>query len=250
MNEAPADSALAGPPPDESWPRARWLKFIVVIFTAQVALLFILGENKPVVPRVVTSAPTVRFADGTGELLALNDPTLFVLPQQRDFAAAGCLKTPDIKPPPLRWTEPPRWLPLSADSLGAAFGEFMQNQFFPAQPLNFKPEPELTAPMVAGPALAQNSTLRVAGELAQRQLPAPVNLPSWPHADVLAPCVVQALVDAAGNVVSTVILSPSGDDTADQRALDLARALRFAPAPRPTVGNIIFNWHTVPPANE
>jgi TonB family protein len=154
---------------------------------------------------------------------------------------------PEVKPPSFRWTEPPRWLPLAADGLGAAFGEFVQTNFFAGHPLDFKPAPELSAPALpAEPAPAQNSTLQVEGELAQRQLPSEISLTNWPYADVLAPCVVQAFVDTAGNVVSTVILSPSGYDAADERALEIARALRFAPASQPVIGKIIFNWHTVP----
>jgi hypothetical protein len=38
------------------------------------------------------------------------------------------------------------------------------------------------------------------------------------------------------------------DDAADQRALELAGTLRFAPSSRLTFGKLIFNWHTVPPA--
>jgi TonB family protein len=99
------------------------------------------------------------------------------------------------------------------------------------------------------PAPAQNSTMQIEGELAQRQLlPSQISLTNWPYADVLAPCVVQVLVDAAGNVVSTVLLTPSGYDAADQSALEIARALRFTPLSHLTFGRIIFNWHTVPPA--
>jgi TonB family protein len=54
------------------------------------------------------------------------------------------------------------------------------------------------------------------------------------------------LVDPAGNVVSAILLESSTFDAADQRALQLARNLRFAPAPRLMLGEIIFNWHTVP----
>jgi hypothetical protein len=81
-----------------------------------------------------------------------------------------------------------------------------------------------------------------------------MNLPSWPYADVIAPSCVQVLVNAAGEVVSTTLLpldnrseAASRYDAADQRALDLARTARFAPAPRLTIGRLIFNWHTVPP---
>jgi hypothetical protein len=65
---------------------------------------------------------------------------------------------------------------------------------------------------------------------------------------------VQLLVNEAGDVVSAVLLPPDSGyaatdqyDQADQRALELARAARFAPAPRLTMGRMIFNWHTVPP---
>jgi TonB family protein len=71
-------------------------------------------------------------------------------------------------------------------------------------------------------------------------------LPSPAYNDVIAPTVVQVLVDAAGHIVSTVMLAGSGVDSADQRALDLARAARFFPASGPALGRIIFNWHTVP----
>jgi hypothetical protein len=81
-----------------------------------------------------------------------------------------------------------------------------------------------------------------------------MDLPDWPFPDVIAPSKVQVLVDAAGNVVSTILLPPGSGfttadqyDVADQRAIELARALRFKPAAHLTVGRIIFNWHTVPP---
>jgi hypothetical protein len=78
-------------------------------------------------------------------------------------------------------------------------------------------------------------------------------LPSWPYADVIAPSRVQVLVNGAGEVVSAVLL-PSDipgevqDADADQRALELARAARFATAPGLTVGRLIFDWCTVAPA--
>ena len=56
----------------------------------------------------------------------------------------------------------------------------------------------------------------------------------------------------AGGVLSAVLLPPDipGEvhyDAADQRALELARRLRFAPSLHLTVGLLIFNWRTVPP---
>ena len=261
MNEAPANSlGLAEPKPpgagwtaepqhSAGWSRNRWQTLILLVFAAHVGLVFLFGEKKPVVPRAVTNVPALQLANDADELLALNDPTLFALPHQRDFASAVWLKLPDVKPPPFRYTEPPRWLPLSADSLGATFGRLMQTNFFASYPLDFKPALALSKPLPSiEPMLPQNSSMRIDGELAQRQLPAPISLTNWPFADVLSPCMVQVLVDAAGNVVSTVLLPPgSGYDDADQRALAIARTLRFKPSAGLTVGRVVFNWHTVPP---
>ena len=239
------------------WTRGRWLTLIALVFAAHVALLFVFGGRKQIVPRAVTNVPTVKLADDSSEWIALNDPTLFALPHQKDFASAIGLQTAALKQPSFRWTEPPRWLSLSAYELGLAFNQFMQTNRFASFELQLKPSLKLSTPLLPiKPVLAQNSTLRVEGELAQRQLPSPINLTNWPYANVIAPSKVQVLVDAAGNVVSTVLLPPDSGFTAadqyekaDQRALDLARAVRFAPSSHLTVGRMIFNWHTVPMIN-
>lgn len=228
------------------------------IFAVHIALIFLSGEKKAVVPRAVTNVPKLQLANEADELLALNDPTLFALPSSKDFAVAGAFKLPEVKPPLFRWTEPPRWLPLSADGLGTALGQFMQTNFLAGPSFDFKPAPQLSSPVLpAETLLAENSTVRLEGELAQRQLPSEISLTNWPYANVIAPSIVQLLVDPAGHVISAVLLPPGGGfgsadqySAADQRALELARNARFAPATRSTVGRMIFNWHTVPPTNE
>ena len=91
------------------------------------------------------------------------------------------------------------------------------------------------------------------GELTQRRLLTPMTLPSWPYANVIAPSKVQLLVNEAGSVIAANILPSDNNlealnryDEADKRALELARAARFTPAPRLTIGRMIFTWHTVP----
>jgi len=249
MNDAPANFlGLAEPEHSKGWSRNRWQVIILFVFAAHIALVFLFGEKKPVVSRAVTNVPTLQLANEGDELLALNDPTLFALPHQRDFASAAWLKIQTNPPPDFRWTELPRWLPLSADGLGAAFSRWMETNFFASHPLDFKPALMLSTPTPpVEPMLPQNSTMQIEGDLAQRQLPAQISLTNWPFADVLSPCIVQALVDATGNVVSTVILTPSGYAAADQRALAIARTLRFKPSAGLTIGRITFNWHTVPP---
>ncbi len=257
MNDAPANVptlGLAEPKHNERWSRQRWLTLVALIFAAHIALIFLFGEKKQAASRAVMNVPTLKLANESDELLALNDPALFALPNPKDFASAVWLKMPDVTQPSFRWTEPPRWLPLAAENLGATFQQFMQTNYFPAYQLHFKPQPELSEPVLpVEPALAQNSTLQIEGALTQRRLLNQINLPSLPDNDVVAPSKVQVLVDAAGNVVSAVLLpsensleAASHYDVADQHALEIARSMRFAPAPRLTFGKLIFNWHTVP----
>lgn len=258
MNDAPAHPpalALTGPPPaDEGWSRTRWLIVIAFILATHVALIVLFGQKKAPAPRAVVNVPALKLAEDSGEWLTLNDPTLFALPHQRDFASAVWLKLPEVKQPSFWWTEPPRWLSLPADELGATFDRFMQTNSFAGYPLNFKPVPQLNRPALPPEQnLAARSTMQIEGALAQRQLPNPINLTNWPYANIISPSVVQVLVNENGNVVSTVLLPP-GDgftvadqyDAADQRALEIARALRFTPAAQLTFGRIVFDWHTVP----
>jgi len=280
MSDLRADShalGLAGPQPsgerlpagpkasDDGWPLNRWLVLIALVFAVHVGLLFMFGTRKQIVHRSVTGSPTLKLAgdsdellalnDATLELLALNDPTLFALPRPGDFVAAMWSQAPVTNSPSFRWTEPPRWLPLSADGLMTVFNRFMQTNRVAGFTLQLKPAVRLSTPaQPLEPALAQVSTMRVEGDLTQRRLITPMNLPSWPYPDVIAPSRVQLLVDEAGSVVSAIVLPSDNSlealshyDAADQSALEFARAARFAPAPRLTIGRMIFTWHTVPP---
>ena len=260
MNGDPEDSTasgLAAPKPAGAggWPCRRWLTLILLVFAAQVGLVFALGERHFAPPRVVANVPKLALADNSDELLALNDPTLFALPHAGDFVSAACLQTPVTPPPLFHWAETPGELPLDAENLGAVFSRFMQTNRFAMPTGNFKPEPKLSEPVLPlQPVFADASTLQIEGGLARRKLLTRENLPSWPRPDVIAPSKVQVLVNAAGDVVSAVLMPPDNRaeaaaqyDAADANALALARAARFAPAPGLTDGQMIFDWHTVAP---
>jgi hypothetical protein len=242
------------PPGTGRWARSRWLMLIALVFAAHVALLFAFGEYKPKPPLAVTNVPMLKLADDAGELLALNDPTLFAVPHRRDVASALREQTSILEQPSFRWTESPRWLSLSIEALGTVFDEFMQTNRFAGFELQLKPPLKLSSPgLPIEPVLALTSTLLIQGDIARRPLLNQINVPSLPYNDVLPPSKVQVVVDPAGNVVSTVLLPADNPleaaghyDDADRRALELARAARFAPAPRLTIGRLIFNWHTVP----
>ncbi len=265
MNGTHADSSAPGVSgaesqlerPGKSWSRKRWLALVTLVFAAQVALIFSLGEKHFPPPRPAANVPQLTLADNSSELIALDDPTLFALPHANDFAPAVRDRMFISTRPSFRWKEPPgELLSPAVENLGAVFTRFMQTNLSAAPLLDFKPEPKLNEPvMPLPPVFAENSSAHVEGELAQRKWLNPTGLPSWPHADVIAPSRVQLWVDATGNVVSAGLLPPddpgeaaSHYDAADQRALELARAARFSPAARPAMGQLIFDWRTVAPA--
>ena len=247
------------------WPRRRWWILIALVFAAHLGLIFAVGDRKPIVPRQAASAPVLRLAADGGEILALNDPTLFARPHWHGFAGAAWLQIPPVPFRAFEWTEPPRWLAFAAEQLGALFARFMETNGFASFQLGLKPAPELTVPeLVPEPALTARSELQIEGEVAQRRLLHAMELPSLPGSDVLTDSVVQVLVDAAGDTVSVTLLpSVSGSkdadqQKADQRALDLAKAARYQPLARDDAGSaaspaaglswgrMIFKWHTVP----
>ncbi|MGA9776799.1 MAG: hypothetical protein WBS33_00855 [Verrucomicrobiia bacterium] len=246
-------SGEAKPQTRSKWPLSRWLLLILIVLAAHVVLIVMFGTRKPITPMAVKNAPKLELAAGSSEWLMLNDPTLFALPNVEGFAGPAWLEPPHVQFHQLEWTEPPRWLQLPAGELGAVFNQFMETNRLATLKFELKPPPRFTVPLVPlEPKFADTSTLRIEGDIARRPLLTPMKLPSWPYADVIAPSKVQVLVNAAGEVVSAVLLPSNNsvevhDAEADQRALELARAARFAPASDLTFGKLIFHWRTVPP---
>ena len=233
-----------------------------LVFVAQIAVLFLLGNP----PRKQNLHPiaTPKFTlvpNGWNELLALQDPTLFILPHRNNFSGAAWLKTQSHDFQPAKRTEPTLPLPLSPERLGATFTAFMQTN----------PPPSIQMDLVAGLGLADlpdvelppthplvtASRVRTEGDLANRQLLEPLQLPAQSSADVLKNTEVQLFVDALGNTFSPVIVARSGDDSVDAKALtNFVKNARFEPLhanvpgntslEKMTFGKMIFEWQTVP----
>jgi len=238
-----------------AWSPARRRGWITLIFAAHVGLILALTHRKPAPPRPPAPAPSLSLAPEANESLALTDPTLFALPHRQGFAGTAWLTTTNVPFPPFRWTEPPRLLPLPVADLGVIFAQFMRTNQFVNRQFETKPAPDLPPP-VAGElpvATPTSSTLRVAGDLANRPLLNPPQLQTWRAADLLTNTVVQVLVYAGGAVFSPTLLTLSGSKEADQNALLVARGTRFEPRPRAspalTVGTLVFEWHTQPQTN-
>ena len=250
-------SALAASRP---WPRRRWWGWVVLVFLVQLILIFSLGEIAPRRPRAPAPGLTLRLAGNTSaELLALRDPTLFVLPRPQGLARPTGLNTPRAGAQAVTWPEPTNYPPPALDEPGAAFTRFVASNAFDAARPPATPPPRLTLPtLTPQPAHPAQSVVRLEGGLAQRRLITSLDLPSQTNRDILRGSVVRLLVGADGVPRSVTLLSDSGSPEADRVALDQAREARFAPlnhspassAPDPTAdlsrGQMVFLWHTVP----
>jgi len=246
----PGESWSAAPPPsNEGWSRQKFLFVLVVVIGCHLALVFIFGSKKQIVPRPLGRIPHLQLAASGDEFIALSDPTLFARPNLHDNVALFWRRMPPVVQPNFTYTEPPRYLVPAPGDLGAIFREFVRTNPVAEFSLNFKPEPKLLLPdQPSEEAAPAPSVMQITGELSQRRLlnTNALVLPPFPGTDVLAAGTVQALVDTAGNVASAVVLQTTGDINADQLALQLTQTLRFVPAPKLTFGTLTLSWRTVP----
>jgi TonB family protein len=257
MNAALVAASTAGANDPSPWSSRRLLITTALLFAAQLALIFVLGERGPTPTRPPAAAPVLGLALEHTETLALNDPTLFALPHPQGFAGRAWLQTPVRGVPSRRWVEPPQWLSLDAAALGTAFRELAQAHRPESLRWTVNPLPELApaAPREPTPAPPSQSALVLADGLAARRLLNPPELPAWPAADLLTNTVVRVLVNGDGVVRSATVLGRSGSAEADQFALNAARAARFEPvapaagAPPLQLGAMVFLWSTLPLTN-
>jgi hypothetical protein len=248
-----------------AWSRGRWWTAFSLALLVQVSLIYLLSDRRPLVARQATPSPEYYLLLDTPpnipvtELLNLNDPTLFVLPGLRGFSGLAWLRPGPLEHPSPDSTGPECWLTQDVSELGRVFRELLRTNVVTHRSFADKPAPKLSAVNPPPIPLPIRSSLRVEGDLALRELPVAVEVPSVPHPDLLANTVIQLAVDAWGFTLFPVVLSGSGSKSADQQALDLARAIRFKPlvglnAGAPlgqrslTWGRLVFQWHTVPAA--
>jgi len=248
---------IAASPQPSGWAQRRWLVTVLLVFTAQLGLIFGLSDKPRPRARPSGAAPMLRLiAPGSSEVLALMDPTWFALPHRQGFSGPAWMTTPGFPARAFSWSEELRPLGLRTQDLGAAFSRFVATNDFAGFQTLAPPEPALALPAVTPLALASNSSLRIEGRLAQRRLLTPLSLTNWPHTELLTNSIVQLLVDAEGRPVSGgTLLSSSGFPAADQHALEQATAARFnsvgegspaGPTDRLTWGTLIFEWKNLP----
>ena len=235
---------------------SRWLWAFPLGVALHAGLVFWFGER----PRPASSPRTeltrlLLATDGDSAKKiaarpASSDPTLFALPSARGFSGQAWLQFTPENLTAANWSEPPAWLALRIEDLGATFAEFVAtNQ--PALPLDDKRAPAVALEIfLPNEIVATQSTVRVEGALARRPLAAPLPLSAPEHPDALPGTVVALAVNAEGQTESAILLVECGVKAIDQRALELARTARFQPAEDTTTltwGKMFFEWRTVSP---
>ncbi len=243
------------------WSRRRWGLTLVAVLVVQAGLIFWFGDHAAAIRRRARPEPRVFLAPNfPTALAALNDPTLFARGNAYSFSGQAWQQLPRLEARPADWTEPPRFLELQPDQLGALVRQLVESNTPPALPVATKPEPTIELPELplAVSSLPVRSELRLTGGLAGRELVSPFTLPSFPNNDLLTNSVVRVVIDADGRTQSATLLASSGSAAADQLALDLAKSAQFESlrgtgperlartVPDVAWGNLIFRWHTLP----
>jgi hypothetical protein len=256
----------AAPVQTEKWSHKRLWTTIALMFGVQVALIFRLRDQPPPTPAPrPAGGPSICMSDATpGELLGVEDPTLFVLPHEQSFSGAFWMRTPS---PQIRVESPPEplaWLSITGQQFGADFARFIQTNSTGTFQTIAKIEPNLIVPeLPPATPISSPSTLRIEGDLARRRLLSKVELPPQESRDLLTNSLIRLAVDAQGNTLSALPFQPGcGSTNADQLALQIARNARFEsiepdgtgrnrkPKTAVTFGTMIFEWQTVLPSNE
>ncbi|MBI5386885.1 MAG: TonB family protein [Verrucomicrobia bacterium] len=258
------------PRPTESpgWSRRRWAWIIAGGVAVHCALLFWFGERAPPVGVVSAPEPLLKLAVDPASIRAvtaapvLSDPTLFALPSQAGFSGLAWLRLDTRIPPPPGWSDPPQWLSVNTNDLGALFSTFTATNKHNGSVLDDLLKPRLTTAdiLLLPEPVATQSVVRIEGPLTQWPLAAPLRVTNPACADVLTNTVIHLKVDAGGRTESAILLGSCGHPVADNQALALAKAAAFQPklsrsaraslaAAQPLLwGKMIFQWHTVLPA--
>ena len=232
------------------WSGKRLAIVATIIFLAHVIAIFAIHTPRPMVmlPDGIRTPRTLPVSTGTNhttELDGLNDPLVFAGAHERGFSAAAWMVRPRQEFALTNPPAPPRYLAFVRRPVE-----------LPAESeLKFRREEDLPLLQFALPSDPPKSILMVEGDLKNRGLIKPIDVPVQIASDVLSNTVVQVAVRADGFPFSARVVSGSGSRGADDVALDLARKARFSALPqiRPGEGaemqwgELVFQWFTAGP---
>ena len=181
-----ATAGETGPPSrrrSEGWSRQRWLMLIALVFAAQVAVHFC-PRRKTIPAAARRGECPATDAGGQFQRTARARRPDALCPAARErFRArrlAGNRRRVECRRFAGRNRRASCRSPAAKISARCSAGSCRQTRLPDFQP-DFKPPPKLSEPVLPLPPMfAENSTLRINGELAQRKLLTPAKLPSGP----------------------------------------------------------------------
>lgn len=233
--------------PPSSWNRGRLGLAVAAVFIIQAGLLWVVGARSSS-PIAVTApgfiwrlAPSELSQQALPNWLWAGEPTLFALAGPNSFSGGAWMNHPtrDYELP--GFDEPPRWLAIDPDRLGATLQRFAPQDVLAARtPDERGGRVEATEIRLPPVLISARSVLHADDNLRSRLVDSLPDLPSWPTNDVIQSSVVQIAVDGTGSVMSAALLRVNesiGSVTttrsraveADRLALKIANNLRFRP---------------------
>ena len=261
MTSAP----VVSPNPAPTRKNLRWMLLIFLCLATHVALIWTLEEPPPRTALAQASTPAVRWLtdswllERVTSLPGMHDPAVFALPSLDGFSGSAWLTFKPLQPDFAAQSPASYWLELTEEDLGNVFERLFSTNVPSSIQISDLPLPSFAG---GGQPFARElslppSSVHASTALAER-LPMIGNLPAWTHADLLTNSVVQVLVDARGQCVSSTLLSGCGSKEADSFAVKWALSCRFKPlraarqnnwTAEPIVsGKLTFTWQTLPPS--
>jgi len=239
------------------WGRRKWLAAIVLILAAQAGVLFLISD--PPAARAAAPPPETKLVFGPGQSapdwpgwLLLENPMLFAEPSWQGFSGQAWMAKPAWRPPNFDELPPAQF--LRWDEARSVAGRSAQPlPVFAALPSR-RPAPKpFSLSNLPAPPLSSARTLVQAEGFHGRALAAPLPVPLQPQPDALGRCVVEAIVDETGVVLSARVIESSSSAPADRDAVRLARTARFERdsgfaarlaegPPGLALGKLIFQW--------
>jgi len=243
-----------------SWTQRQWSAMVAALVLVQATLIIVFAE------REVTRSETLSVDAGLRAVewpvsvtnatrqLGVSDPVLFALPSAWGFSGEAWHMASDPPPPRVEWSEPVRWLPGNGEWFGQTTPTPKATLLSPQRPLD-RPVPMVTALSIRPLPVARSTRLELDEQLQTRGLSAGPELPALSHTNLLDATVLRVAIEPDGTLFSAVIIKTSGWGVADQKALDLARQLKFTSqtkSPQPSNdrqwGRVQVRWHTAQPA--
>lgn len=236
------------------WSRRRWAWAVAFILGVHVLLISYFSDklafssvsNQETALRTVRLVSEKSVRERFSEVLMLTDPTLFVLAHPNGFSGVAWSQAASIPyslsvkvEPPLTWSNAPA-------ALGMEFAKRIDAPSMPgmAAALRDLPSPPRIAPPEV-PGTIETS-VQITGDLARRRV---LRMPELAPIDpglLTSNCVIHVVVDSGGDMISAVVWPPTSGDVLTARAIEFAKAMRFAPEDSTdrdvTTGQILLQW--------